>query len=464
MKRLFVRFQRSLMLVLALLPLSAMLFRLPLASFWVGPVWFFAQTLIASLLTLIPAYIGDYREYEVMTYEGGRTSDPNPDREVTRTLVKEGKRFPLRLAADLIFLGISIFALLLVPGAWFKGGTLLNRAFFMVIMTVLLLFAMRDLPAQLFLWNEIPGVFVGFSGYLIAALFLKFSKGDVRALEMLISLSSVAYLFLGAMQLNKQSIANSMSAHIDEDRKPPKRIILKNRAIVLGFSALVTVVALIEPIRTGVLWLAESLGRLLSYIKRLFSGDSVVETPDMPQFLGGAPVEEAVEFASEAYEPTLLENLLVYGFLLLLAIGLVWMLYDRIRALLNRLTKWMEQFTQNIGEGFYDEREDLMSAEEARDQLKKQLKNRMKAMFTREPAWSKLSGRERARRLLKEFYKKRASGVKNLRAKTAREAIYQTGLQPHSAEAFSEAYDRARYSTRDVTVEEMDEIKKDLRL
>lgn len=117
-----------------------------------------------------------------------------------------------------------------------------------------------------------------------------------------------------------------------------------------------------------------------------------------------------------------------------------------------------------MNEGFYDEREQLMSAEEVRENMKKRLRERMKQLFTRETPWEKLDGRGRARRLLRDFYKKRMRKASNLRARTAREAIFEGDAARADREAFADFYDEARYSAHEVDAARADQFKKDLKL
>ena len=69
------------MYLLCVMPVCAFLLRLLMGTnLWYGAAWLCAQTMLAALLALLPAYIGDYREYEVVKVEGGAGGDPNPDR------------------------------------------------------------------------------------------------------------------------------------------------------------------------------------------------------------------------------------------------------------------------------------------------------------------------------------------------------------------------------------------------
>ncbi|MBQ3168968.1 MAG: hypothetical protein IJB99_04320, partial [Clostridia bacterium] len=358
MKRLLNRLNRMMMLFLALIPVLSAIFPLLLNSIWTGSAWFFCQTACAALIALIPAYVGSYREYDVITYEGSRTNDPNPDREATHTLVKEGKRFPLRIFAALGFLAIELILLFLIPSEWFKDGTLVKRLAFLAIMLLIEIYALRDFPSIHFIWDDIPGVFIGVICYLAISIYLAFTKADVSDMKKLVSVAAVLYLFFASVTLNRQSITQSMSAHQGETRKPPKQILIKNRTIVLSFASLVTIVSVIEPVRKGVIWLLRKVRDFAGWIRSLFGGGESETVSELPfDMMPAQP--EFVEAAEEAYEHSLFSDIIVYGFLLIVAIGFLWMLWDKIRALVDKLTKWLEKFAGNIQEGFYDEKEEL---------------------------------------------------------------------------------------------------------
>lgn len=467
MKRVISRLHRALMLVLAVMPLGSLLFRALTSSFWLGPVWLVAQTVIAAMFTLLPAYIGTYREYDLITHEGGAGLDPNPDRETRHQLVREGRRFPLRLAVDLVLLAAELALLLLLPGSLFQGASLARHLGFSAAMLVLMLFAMRDIAVMQCPWTDIPGVLVGAISYFILAIYLRFANTPAPELNTLISVCAVIYLFFGALTLNSQSIAQSMAAHLGEVRRPPRQIGRRNRNIVLIFAGAVTMVSLLSPIRTFVLWAFAQAGAGIKWIfaslRALFGGggDAPEELPmDVMAGMGG--MEQGAEEAVEAAQSSIFGDILVYLFLGVMAVGFLWFLFDKIRSLVNKLTKWFERFTLSVNEGFYDEREQLMSAEEVRDQLRKRFRDRMRALLTRETPWEQLDGRMRARRLYRDYIKRRARRLYHPRNKTARELIYES--EAKNPAAFAEAYERARYSPHEVEAEAVDKMKKDLRL
>lgn len=463
MKKLFSRLHRSLLLILALLPVVSVVMRWLTVNLFTGVGIWMMEMFLLSMITLLPAYVGSYREYEVVSYENARNNDPNPDREVVHTLMSEGHRFPIRLVSDIAFMVLSICIVLFLPREWFVGASLTRKLFFILVCLIFQLVAAKELPSPVFIWSDIAGVLLGSIAYLALAVYLHFSKNAPPALQTLISVSAVLYLFLGTVALNKQSILLSMSAHQGEGQSVPKQIVIRNRRIVISFASLVTIVSLIDPIRRFFAYLAQKLGWLLSRIFGLHSAP--VEAPAAFH----ATMPEPVQMAGEMYEETagdmsLLSKIVVYGFLGLVALGFLYVVFDGIKKLADKLTKWLEQLVGNVSEGFYDEKEELMSADEMRDQIKNNLLSGIKNLFARETPWRELDGRERTRRLLKLFYKKRAGKISNLRAKTAKEAIFEGDAPDGSREAFYRMYDLARYSDHPVKSEEADALKKDLKL
>ncbi|MBQ4159203.1 MAG: hypothetical protein IJD86_13840 [Clostridia bacterium] len=464
MKRLTNRLIRAVLFVLALFPIVITAFTWLVPNLFIGAGIFALEIVLLSLIALLPAYIGNYREYEVVSYENARNSDPNPDREAVRETVSEGHRFPLRLFSDIAFFLLTSIAVLFLPKDWFIASSIFRKLFFILILLVLQMFAAKDLPAPANIWEDIPGIFIGAVGYLVLSVYLHFTAKDVAQLQILTSVCAVAYLFLGAVALNKQSISLSMSAHSGENMRVPKLIVIRNRRIVFSFALVVTVVSLIEPVRRLFSYLAQQLGRLLSWIFGLNPSASQT-APPMPV----STIMEPVGYAQPAMEETaaemgLFSKIIVYGFLILVAVGFIWVVFDAIKKLIDKVTKWLEKMAGSVSEGFYDEKEELMSADEMRDQIKNSLLSGVKGLFRRETPWHDLSGREKARRLLSLTLKKRMGKTKNVGSKTAKEAIYISSVPETQKEAFARAYDEARYSGHPVSGEDMDALKKDLKL
>ena len=464
MKRLLSRMRRTLLYVLALFPPFIVVSGWLMTNVFNAFMIFFFEICGLALIALLPAYIGNYREYEVVSYEQSRSSDPNPDREMVRRTVSEGRRFPIRLAADIAFFIVSALIVFFLPKSMFLDGNIVRKLFLIAVLLALELLAAKDLPSHMFIWEDLPGIFVGAVGYLLLSIYLHLTAKDVSQLQTLTSLCAVLFLFMGALALNKQSISFSMSAHSGESMHVPKLIIIRNRRIVLSFATLVTVVSLIEPVRRLFSWLAAKLGMLLSKIFGLNYTDAA-QAPQMPvaTMMESVPMAD-METAENIAEMGLMSKIFVYGFLILIALGFVWVVFDAIKKLVDKMTKWLEKLAGSVSEGFYDEKEELMSADEMRDQIKNNLLSGIKGFFKRETPWRELSGREKARRLLLMTYKKRAGKIGNLKSKTAKEVIVSADLPENAKEPFYKAYDAARYSDDPIASEEMDALKKDLRL
>jgi len=342
-KRLTNRLIRAVLFVLALFPPVSVVFGWLTANFFIGVGIFFAEIICLAFIALLPAYVGNYREFEVVSYESSRNSDPNPDREAIRETMSEGHRFPLRLACDIAFFVLSALIVFFLPREWFADGSIVRKLFLIAILLVLQMVAAKDLPSPMDIWEDIPGIFVGAVGYLVLSIYLHFTAKDVSALQTITSVCAVVYLFMGAVALNKQSITLSMSAHSGESMRVPKQIVIRNRRIVIGFAGVVTVISLIEPIRKLFVWIVSKLGALLTKIFGL-NYSATEAPPPMPVSTMMEPIQTAeAEFIENTAELGLFSKIFVYGFLLLVALGFVWVVFDSIRKLADKLTKWLEK-------------------------------------------------------------------------------------------------------------------------
>ena len=78
MKQLVQRLERGAMFLLTLMPVYAFFMRYLTNSPLLGPAWLAAQTLMVSLLALLPAFIGNYTVSDVIYYEGGGRAATRP--------------------------------------------------------------------------------------------------------------------------------------------------------------------------------------------------------------------------------------------------------------------------------------------------------------------------------------------------------------------------------------------------
>ena len=469
MKQLVQRLERGLMFALTVMPVYAFFMRYLTKAPLFGPAWLAAQTFIVSLLALLPAFIGNYTESDVIYYEGGTRmgSDPNPDRESRHETVKQGRRFPVRLPVYILVLMLTLFGLLLLPRSLFIEQKQLLRFIFIAAAVVMEFAAMFTIAGSYCMWTEVPGILLGFLSYLFAALYIHFSEDAPGAWGTLVGICALAYIFMGGICLNRQSL-NANSGTFGEKRKAPRSVVRRNRRIVIGFAAFTAVTSFVGPIREGAKWLFAQFMTLLKWIAWLLRGGQEVSEGNLEALLesqrnvSADPIQVEQEL-EELGGLSLWHKIFLYGFFGLVGLGLVWIVVSGLIKLSKKLSELLERFAHNVSEGYYDEKESLMDAQEARRQLRQAFRDRIKGIFTRPTPWEKLTGREKARRLISQIYRKRGRRIGSLKTRTVNEALREMDVPGQSAEKAGAAYDRARYSDHEVDSAQMDALRKELK-
>ncbi len=456
MRRLIFRLERGAMFALAFMPLCAVGTRLLTNAEFFGCVWFSAQTLLIALISLLPLYVGSYLETEQIVLEGGanRGNDPNPDRESRHETVRTGRRFALRVPVYVLFALAHIALLTFAPDSIFVNERFLFRFVFIVVLLIPQIIIMATVPSDDCVWTSIPGIALGFAVYLGSAIYMQSSKADNARLGTLLGVCAIAFLFISGICLNRQSIR---FARDDFDHRPPRAVTRRSRNIVLIFMTAITLISFIGPIREGVYYIVK---QLLAFLKSLSGKRSEPETygGGLMQMLEYATNGEApVQVTPETPSNDTAEKVLVYVFFGMLALMFIW----TIISLEKRLNEFISR-ERTDSDGYYDEKEDLKKKGESRVS-RKDLAQRLKQLLSRETPWEKLSGREKARRLVRDIYKKQYRRVRNVRSRTVNEALSQMGVSNEQAKQTGEAYDTARYSSQEVDTDKMDELRKGIK-
>lgn len=452
--------QNALLCFLGLTPVYSLICRAIMVEQLGGALLFALICLVCGILALLPGYVGSYSETAQVRQVGGYNhgSDPNPDKEYEKEIIKTGHRFPLRLVAYLVVFCLTFIGLVFLPTKWFIAGKMGNKLIYMGLFLICSGIAMYTIPSSMSMWDTPGGIIGSFVAYLAAAVYLHFAKVS-SAFNTYICVCALLFLLLGCLSLNRAAIGAAGGKDMVS-----RRMKRKNRVLVISLITIIAAVAFIEPVRDGAVWLVKTFWAGVRWFFGLFRGTPSEEAPETMDMLmqTGVPMQDA-GFEEEAVSsgPSLLDNIVMYGFFSIVAAGFIWLVFDKLIALVRKLSRLFESFAASVGEGYYDEKEDL--SDEGGTKLKSSFRERVKQLFTRETPWDKLSGREKARRLVKELYKKRGKKISSLRTLTAREAISQMNIKKGSAEDASSAYDKARYSSREVDSASMDGLRKEIK-
>lgn len=169
--------------------------------------------------------------------------------------------------------------------------------------------------------------------------------------------------------------------------------------------------------------------------------------------------------AEEATEPSALALLFEKVFqaaalliVLVLAFFAVRALAKGCKRLLQRLLASLRRYAADAGEDYVDETESTVNWDERTQTIRDQVRG----VFRREKPekWESLNGRDRVRYLYRQFLHRRPE-AKN---KTAREALAaEKAYTQNQARAFTDLYEQARYSGRDISEGEADALRKTIK-
>ena len=125
------------------------------------------------------------------------------------------------------------------------------------------------------------------------------------------------------------------------------------------------------------------------------------------------------------------------------------------KELLKKLTAYLRRFAADAGEDYIDETESTVNWDQRTQTIRAQVLN---ALHREKPErWENMNGRERVRYLYRQFLRRRPE-AKN---KTAREALAaEKGYTQSQARTFTELYEMARYSQREISEGEADALRK----
>ena len=270
---------------------------------------------------------------------------------------------------------------------------------------------------------------------------------------------AILFVVLGVFSLGDVNLRNGMRA---DDGKAvfPGGMRTGTAALIAGVLALALILANLGTIRdlilAGVNCILFLVARLIDLLVALTRPHGGVTTPE-PQMDIGAYLGEMEGEVS----PFFLWFVIIFGTLALIAMAIGVLIYavKALRYLYRKLKDLLEYLHQTGTEledlGFRDERESLLDSAALLDPLRRavlQITHR----FRREPELDpNAPAREQLRFVYRRFLQRRQERGPELQALTPREAMKDLRYAPpgdkEQAARFAEAYDRARYSSHELS-------------
>jgi hypothetical protein len=298
-----------------------------------------------------------------------------------------------------------------------------------------------------------PQVFgVGVLLYLAAMIAARLLAAPLA--ELWLRRCLLAYVPVLLLMSNLWAVRTGASAR--DGSRPPRTLRRANRALVLGISALILILANLAAIRdafaAAVRWLGNVLGRVLAWLMSLF--------PEMTPGGEGAPAGGGMEMlpAMEEQEPALfwviLEKIamVVAGLLVIALVGFAF--YKTYAVLKKALARWLEKLRSTmalLGEDVQESSESILNWDEVKDNLRARAE-RVARRLRRPPRWGEMDNRARVRWVYAEAWVMRRAASP---AQTARETLQKAP----DGQRLADIYDAARYSEREISAEEAERMR-----
>ena len=300
------------------------------------------------------------------------------------------------------------------------------------------------------LW--LAGVVLHFAG-LIASGWPRFAPAAVHFL-----VCFVLYLFLFLLYLNRNSLRDGMHG----TEKTPAPLKRRNTLLVIGVFLISILAACWQTLGkwVDIAWrfIKMVIGKVIDFLMQFF--------PERSMGAGGGGGADMLAGLGEESEPSAFAQLMEKVFMVLAAILLVVLIalalrviYRNTKKLWKKLLERLRRYAANSGEDYIDETESTLNWDEKTQSVLDRLQKAV--VRPRQPKWEDLDGRGRIRRLYQQFLRRKPE-EKN---KTAREALKaDKRLSGTQISSFTQLYEKARYSDHDISTQEADQLKSNIKL
>lgn len=290
-----------------------------------------------------------------------------------------------------------------------------------------------------------PVWYVGIMFYLLCRLLT--ISGSLRPARATMDALGAVYFVYILFALNEQALLSGMGGG-----RAPSRLMRWRNRLTMGILALVLVVttnlpaikramaAFLDLLRRGVLALLEWLSEPVE--EEMLSNPSAAGGPDLSGL-------------AEIKEPSALLKFLeqVMRVVALVAVAaivslLLWYVGKRLVRVVKLLIKRLREYAGQVNEAYEDTVESLLDWGEVKRALQEKSEKLRVKRKARTP-WEKLNARERVRRVYEDYLREHPELPVST---TARRALRDKGTS-------GALYDRARYSTEEITLDEAERMR-----
>ena len=204
-------------------------------------------------------------------------------------------------------------------------------------------------------------------------------------------------------------------------------------------------------IRLGIAYAVDFIMRLLP-VSESSSGGQGMSMGDMGGFEEAAGPSAFALFMEKVFRVFAAVVLIALVFLALRVI------VKKLRALWRKIMERLRAYAAAAGEDYVDEAESTLNWDEKTQSIQDWVKEAIQRK-TRQPKWEELDGRARVRRLYQQYLRRNPDA----KGRTAREAMRQDKRLSSSVSGrFTDLYEQARYSDRDISALDADQLRRQL--
>ncbi len=240
-----------------------------------------------------------------------------------------------------------------------------------------------------------------------------------------------------------------------------RRMLGGNQLLTIGFVGVLVILSCIGSIRDA---LNAGLRALLGLLLRPSEDGGGGPLPtggmnmdmDLSQFGEATPAPRWLQILGNVVLYTI-TTVVLLGLIVLLVYGLSKWLRD----IFSSLRKWLQSFqVDNEAEDFQEESEQLLSAKSMAEEFRKDVRRRIKKLFTRPVSWDRLNPQQKVRRLYQNLLREQAPTVRGALSMAPEDFLRAADKEKAG---FAPLYNAVRYADYEVSPAQAEQARRDLK-